>query len=486
MFAQARKSISRAVVAALCAVLMLSGMARAAPQDFIRVKELNFVFLHGMGANCCTFQLLVDTLNEYLPSFGTVYEAANPGSRLRMNTLVRCYPGYASIGVWARNVVESIKDHYGDKRGLILVGHSMGGKTALHVVAADVGGIADQVAAVVTINSPVKNLDQYQPPGAGPVLEYCRSVLLGSDEGVCSSVVFLDSSKSGRLVAERKHWLAFISGERAPLSPQFNRAGVDVWPRDMDDGVVPLSAQHAAGADVVYYGEHGHSDFGVREEVAALLADRILRYVLGEYVECSVFARGGEVERRADWLLGTEHWDDILGEVVATSGTLEHRNDSWTEWQVWEDVIGGCREGEKRSRTQITQTSIPLLTRIEELRWLKTDDPFDCQLYVKTRAAPRTTVRTEWAVYARGLLPEGTRRSHYEIEIVEGTPLSTVTDAAWLTDDRRDMRLRVLSEAQSPFRWFRAEWRVYYQEERRRPIIGELPVRLVPRGCPLD
>ena len=461
----------------LCVLLAFPSRVQSAPQGFVQVKELNFVLLHGMGGTSCTLQLLSDFLEERLPEFTFLYESTYPGTTVRMNVLARCYPAYADIDAWSESIAESIEEHFGGKEGLILVGHSMGGKAALHAVAENTGNLADKVAAVVTINSPIKSLDAYYPAGGGPVIDYCRTILLAFDEGVCSSVVHWDSSQEATQVAGEKHWLAFISAERAPLRPQFDRAGVDTWPRDMDDGVVPISAQYADGADVVYYGQHGHSDFSTEEEVASFLADRILRYCFGESIECSVFARSGDFEHRADWLLGTDRWDDLLGEVVASSGTLSHTNESWTEWREWEDVVGECAPEARRSRSQVTQLSFPFLTRVKELRWLNPDDPSDCRLYIRSTAAPRNSVHVNWDVFRQGLLPEGTERSHYEIEITDGTLLATVTEAAWATDGVRDLRLRVWSEAQSPFRWFQAEWRTYYKEDRQRYVIEEAPTR---------
>ena len=107
------------------------------------------------------------------------------------------------------------------------------------------------------------------------------------------------------------------------------------------------------------------------------MADRILRYILGESIECAVLARGGNLEQRADWLLGTDKWDDVFGETIASIGTLQHTNDSWTEWREWEDVVGKPPSEHKRSRTRVTQMSFPFFTGIMELRWLNPDDPFD-------------------------------------------------------------------------------------------------------------
>jgi len=69
----------------------------------------------------------------------------------------------------------------------------------------------------------------------------------------------------------------------------------------------------------------------------------------------------------------------------------------------------------------------------------------------------------------------GFRRDHYEVEIITGTPLTKITDVSWVTDEPRDVRIRIWSEADRPFRWFKAEWRVYSKESRQRRIIDEIP-----------
>jgi hypothetical protein len=68
----------------------------------------------------------------------------------------------------------------------------------------------------------------------------------------------------------------------------------------------------------------------------------------------------------------------------------------------------------------------------------------------------------------------GTQRDHYEVEIVTGTPLTNIRQVSWLTADLRDLRLQIQSEAESPFRWFKAEWRVYFKESRQRKVIDEI------------
>jgi len=108
---------------------------------------------------------------------------------------------------------------------------------------------------------------------------------------------------------------------------------------------------------------------------------------------------------------------------------------------------------------------------------LNPDNAEDCRLCIRTRAAPRNSVQVDWSIYQRGLLPLGSTRDRYEVEIVTGTPLTGIGHASWETDNTRDLRLRIWSEAQSPFRWFKAEWRVYYKQSRQRQVIDEIPGR---------
>ena len=120
-------------------------------------------------------QLLADTILEQIPAYILDYEQANPGIRIRVDTLQRCYPNDVGVETWANNIAASIEKHFHDKENLVLIGHSAGGKAALYAVAHNMGGIADKVALVVTINSPVKSLDGYYVTGGGSVLDYCRA-----------------------------------------------------------------------------------------------------------------------------------------------------------------------------------------------------------------------------------------------------------------------------------------------------------------------
>lgn len=476
------KRLSFAIAIALCLQLGFAGAVQSATQGPVEVKELNFVFLHGAaGGNPCRVQGLADSIVGQIPEYIVGYEQANPGIEVRVNTLNRCYPDGVDVDTWAQNIAGSIDKYLPGEGSVILIGHSMGGKSAIHAAANNVGGLAERVALVVTINSPIKKLEDYPVTGGGSMFEFCRAARwLGSDWGVCESVTYHDSSEDGKWLGENKHWLAFVSGENAPLSEQFDYGGFDPYPKDMDDGVIPLAAQYADGADVIYYGEYGHSDFGIISEVADSLAAEILRYVFGGSIECSVFARGGSFRHEAGGLLGTDYWEDIVGDVLARSGRLWHRNQSCTNWQQeWEDVVEYCPptyENYERSRYEIRRlSSSSLLASIEESRWLEPDNPEDFGLCLLTKAAAQNHIEVDWEIYRKGLLPVGTRRDHYEVEIVAGTPLAGVSGASWATDDPRDLRMQITSWAERPFQRFQAEWRVYHKESRQRKMIDEIP-----------
>jgi pimeloyl-ACP methyl ester carboxylesterase len=466
------KRIVLLVIVGLCLQLGGYSPAQAAP---VKAKEFNFVFLHGAGGNACSMQLLADCITEQIPAYIGRYELADPAVRVQANLMLRCYPNDVDIETWAENIADSVDKHLPDKQNLILIGHSMGGKAALYAVAHDVGGLADKTAMVVTINSPVRSMLQYYFTGGASVSDYSRAVGLLADSGVINSILYYDSAEDGRWVAAAKHWLAFISAETAPLSDQFNVSGFDAMPRNMDDNIIPISAQYTDRADVVYYGEHSHNDFGEQDEVAGFLAEQILRYVFGGEIECSILMRGGNLAHAAGWLPGTDYWEDMVGEVPVSSGSLQYTNDAFFQWQEWEEVVGESPLGITRSSYQVSMdNNFPFLNRLDEARWLVPEDTSDGHLYLKTRVAPRSSVQVDWSTYQCGLLPEEGERDHYEVEIATGTPLTTVRYVSWLSDNPRDLRLAIGSEAESPFRWFKAEWRVYAKESRYRQVIDEM------------
>jgi pimeloyl-ACP methyl ester carboxylesterase len=478
MFSRISKLLS--IVIALTLFLQLGYFSPAASAtDNPTVKELTFVFLHGAGGNPCGPQLLSDSILEQIPDYVNKYEQANPGVEVKVDMLNRCYPSDVDVQTWAANIADTIDQHFAGRGNLVLIGHSMGGKSALYAVAHNVGGLAEKSIMVVTINTPVRSLDNYTLVGGGSFSAFCQAGwLLKPDHGLCASVGSYDSSEDGKWIGQNKHWLAFISGENAPLSTQFDYGGFDPYPRDMDDGALPISAMYADGADVIYYGEHGHSDFTLDKEVAAPIASQILKYIFGDTVNCSVLVRDSSWKNKAGMLLGTDYWQDIICDKLGDSSYLWHWNPSYTRWQDWEDTVEYypvTYENQLRSRFDVTTVkSAPFFTRIVEAHWLSPDDPTDCRLYLHTRAAPRNYVQVDWNIYVQGMLAEGQQRDHYEIEITAGTPMAAIDQAEWLNDNPRDLRVEVSSHAERPFRWYEANWRVYGQEARQRNVIDEI------------
>jgi pimeloyl-ACP methyl ester carboxylesterase len=446
------------------------------------VKELNFVFLHGMGGNSSALQLLEDSLAAQMPAYITNYEYDHPDTNVQTAMLLRSYPNQVDINTWANNIADAINKHFANKKNLVLIGHSMGGKTALYAVSHNIGNLADKVAMVITINSPIKSLVNYYYVGGDTALAYWGAQLVMSNEGVVASLVNYDSSQDGKWVSANKHWLAFVSAESSPLSNQFDTNGVDPLPRNMDDTIVPISCQYSDGADVVYYGQYSHGDFTKLSEVSNYMADQILRYIFGGNVDSSVFARGGSFEHKAGLLPGTSYWQDLVGGVLANSGTLIHKNDSYIKWQDWQDTVGESSIGGIRSSFQTTRkTHFSFLTGLKSAGWASANDQ-DGKIYMSTRAAPGSSVQVDWSVYQQGLLPTGITRDHYEVELDTGTQLTVIRQVAWETGDERDVRLRLWSQAQSPFRWFRAQWRVYYKESLQRRVIDEIPAQILLTG----
>jgi pimeloyl-ACP methyl ester carboxylesterase len=462
------------IVLLLPAVISSPALAAVEPGTS-SVKELNLVYMHGMGGDSCSLQLLADHITKQLPSQIAGYEQANPGITVQTSTFIRCYPNDTEITAWAANVAEAINTYLPDRRNLILIGHSMGGKAALYAVAHNVGNIADRVLMVVTINSPVKSLKDYYLVAGASASDYYKALGLITDRGVLNSAVYYDSSADGKKVSATRHWLALVSGESAPSSNEYNMAGMDPFPWDMDDNIVPLSAQYADGAEVVYYGIRSHTEVGEEEDVADYLAQQILATIFGGEIQVSLFAGSGNFEHRADWVPGNDYWKDMAGEIPAGSGTVEHFNPSFTRWQVYEDVVGEDISGGLRSSFQATPvTSFPFLAGIREVRWANPDDLADCRVYIKTRLAPRNTIKLEWKAVQQGMLPAGVKRDHYEVSIVSGTPFANLTDVDWAGSEPRDIRLRIFSNAESPYRWFEATWRVYYKESRTLKVIDEV------------
>lgn len=440
------------------------------------VKELNFVLIHGGAGNSCSFQPMADTLTETLPYYIEEYEKNHPDKKINFNILNRCYPNDESIETWASNIADAINKYLPGKKNLILIGHSMGGKVALYLTANNIGNIGDKVALVVTINSPIRQLSNYPVTGGENVTDLCNNLFIGSYANLCSSIAYYDSVNDGKVVGNTKHWLAFVSAEDAPSSTQFDYGGLDPYPWHMDDGVIPLSAQYTEDADTIYYGEHFHTDFHETKELTQSVTEKIVNYIFGIPNQYFFLAREGSFEHESDWWLGADKWVDIVGDTLIKKGSIWHWNTSDFKWNEWEDVAGGLPlVDDAKSRFEIKLVdSSPLLTALEEVRWFNMSDPEDCRLFIKTKTAPGQYVRADWIIYQQSLLPKGMERDHYEIEVYEGTNMTTIKEATWMSNNPQDLRLLISSQAESPFKRFKANWRSFAKEYRQQEIISEL------------
>ena len=472
----ARKIILILLAAMLCLGIGLGNMAAINAASDSLSKQLNFVFLHGMNGNSGAMQMLADSISDRIPAYVLNYQSSHSGADIQTDLLNRNYPNNVDIETWAKNMADAINQRFAGKKNLVLIGHSMGGKTALYAVSHNIGNLADKVAMVVTINSPIRSLVSYYYLGGDTALDFWGAQMFASDKGVLQSLVYYDSAADGQWVGSHKHWLAFVSSESSPLSPQFDTRGIDPLPRVMDDRIVPISCQYADGADVVYYGEYGHSDFSDSQAVSGYMSDQILGYIFGNKVDCASLSRSGSIEHKSGLWPGTDRWQDTVGGVLAATGTISHFNDSYFKWQSWADTVGQASLSETRSSFQTTAVnSSPVFSGITQAEWNDENNPRDGLVDIKTRAAPRSSVKADWNIYQPGLLPAGTQRDHYEIELETGAQLTSITNVSWESSDTRDLRLQISSEAQKPFRWFRAQWRVYYKVSRQPDVIDNLP-----------
>ncbi len=461
------------LILAACAAGLAPRTASA--QGTALVKQLNFVFIHGAGSTAATMQGLSDDVEAMSQDYIASYQQTNPGVRVQVNTLLRSYPNDVDVTTWAENLAADTAAHFAGKTDLILVGHSTGGKAALYAVAHNTGGLGDNTSAVITINSPVKPLNSFYVFGGGGASNYCKLGLLLNQHGLCDSVGGYDSSADGLWVGLNRHWLALISGEPAPLSPLFDKSGLDGWPRNIDDGLVPTQAEWADGADVIYYGVHEHSEFQRDPALGRQIAGYVLDYVFGRPLDCAVSGPSGDFGHRAGFLPFAYHWQDELGDTPDPSGSVSHHNGSLVRWQSWRDTVGVCSPGAVRSRFQVKKTGgLPLWTSVGTAGWV-TADATDCRLEVTARAGPLSTVRLEWTVFEYTPVPPPSERAYYDITILGGTSLSGVTDAGWTTGDPSDPRIAASSRADGPFRWYQARWHAFYTETRTRDIIDQIP-----------
>lgn len=275
--------------------------------------ELNFVLLHGMGGSKESMENLEDALEDKVGEEAIRYEKDHPDIDIIINFLRKDYPNNVGVDKWAGNIGEKIDTHWPNKRNLILVGHSMGGKAALYAVAKNKGGLQHKTLAVVTINSPIRDLFTY---GWHDVYYECKAAnWLGIrfDDGICHSIVYRDTRTEADWVGDNKHWLAFISSEDHPNHGKCDLVGADIYGKYMDDAYVPIGAQYTAHADAIYYGSHCHSECTNNPSVADKLAKSIADYIFGNEIGFSAYVGSYWNSRKSPFGVGINHYEHEAG-----------------------------------------------------------------------------------------------------------------------------------------------------------------------------
>jgi pimeloyl-ACP methyl ester carboxylesterase len=336
---------------------------------------MNILFLHGTPGEPFHMEPLKDKIEELLHEQGLELNHWNPD-----------LPNSDSLEDWSSNVANAINE-WGTHERIVIVGHSFGGKVAIYAVYNDIGGMRDKVDTVITVNSPIRKYEGVYYNAYARSYRYPDFLIslfakeIGCEKTDSLKDVFIsDCTDEANWVANNKRWLSIVSGERYPNDKKCNWGNVDLFPRDMDDGLVPLSAQYTDQADTVYYGVYRHdalfenlSEGGGRD----IITEIIVKYLLGEELEYSVLTCSGEYHHRADIWPGKDVWDDEVGQM----GTKER-----SHYEV-----------------EILPCTTPL-TGIESMEW-KTPDPNDLRINIKSYAySPWMFIKIRWRIYHKTML----------------------------------------------------------------------------------
>ncbi|MFO8077701.1 MAG: alpha/beta hydrolase [Thermoplasmatota archaeon] len=335
------------------------------------LSEFNILFLHGMPE---TPNVLVPLKEKLKILFAE--------KNITMNSWYPHLPDAESVDVWAENIADEI-NQWSPTGQIVIIGLSMGGKAAVHAVADDSYGIQEKVETVITINSPIKQFQQYYNSFFGycypkPIIPLMATELMGyaKPDGL-HDVIFFDSTDEANWIAQEKQLLTFTSGEHLPADSLFDDDLGDMFPRVIDDGTVPTPAQYTEYSDTVYYGIQQHESVfrdlsvnGARDNIA----ENISRYLVGEPINCS---------------------------VLLDSGVISHRAHFFNHDTTWTDCISPDSVNETKDHVmiQIKKGTFPFKSGISDVYW-STDDSMDAELIIQSYAMlPFTDIVFQWQIF---------------------------------------------------------------------------------------
>jgi pimeloyl-ACP methyl ester carboxylesterase len=230
-----------------------------------KTRYVDVVFLHGWGSSGQRMSVLAEEIAPRLSRSGYT-----------IRPWIWSLPSTVGLDQWADHIRAHIASRLPqDADKIVLIGHSMGGKAAIHAVYSD-QALSRRVPLIITLNTPYAALAPYQ----GGIEAFCK--IRGdfwpggvpADQGVCASLAYRSVAEEVVPLTLRGVTVVSFRSSRDRCLP------VDLYPGLPDDGVVPIEAQTANGAVRVDYGSYCHWECLDRREVARLVADLAVPYII--------------------------------------------------------------------------------------------------------------------------------------------------------------------------------------------------------------
>lgn len=305
-------------------------------------RTIHVLFLHGMPETPGVLMPLKERLEELFEKQNIVFDFCYPH-----------LPDTASVADWSENVAEEI-NQWNPSGKIVVIGISMGGKVAIHLTAQEQFGVQNQIDSVITINSPIRSLNHffnsffgyYYPSFILPFMG--TAVMNYSKPDGFIDVIQFDSSSEAKWIASEKNLLTFISGEQNPNDELFDGELGDMFPRAMDDGVVPMNAQYIHDGSIVYYGIKPHeavlkdlSSQGACDKIASTVFDFLMGKVIMASYECNngiiLSSKGLFSEETSQYIVANQSINqgkrDHLEIRIGPNSSIFHHAKIQTQWK---------------------------------------------------------------------------------------------------------------------------------------------------------